>query len=87
VSYAPLELGSITFDFLMSEDVDGDDMDLFAAIKKIDREGHEVFFYGFGGTNANDVVARGWLRVSHRELDESRSTQFQLCTRINANLN
>jgi uncharacterized protein len=92
VSYAPLELGSITFDFLMSEDVtvvgnsrlrlwveavDGDDMDLFAAIKKIDREGHEVFFYGFGGTNANDVVARGWLRVSHRELDESRSTQFQ----------
>ncbi|MGY3149280.1 putative acyl esterase [Bradyrhizobium sp. USDA 3397] len=58
---------------LWVESIGSDDMDLFVGIKKIDTAGHEVYFYGFGGTNPNDVVARGWLRVSHRELDTRAS--------------
>ena len=32
---------------------------------------------GFSGYNfvSDDVVAKGWLRLSHRELDETRSTE------------
>ncbi len=53
-----------------------DDMDLFVAIEKIDRTGDIVRFPFF--TNHNDgPVASGWLRVSHRELDEKRSTPYQ----------
>lgn len=54
-----------------------DDLDLFVALQKIDADGDQVFFYGFGGTNPNDVVARGWLRASHRELDQNASTELQ----------
>lgn len=54
-----------------------DDVDLFVALKKLDRAKNEVFFYGFGGTNANDGIARGWLRASHRELDQTKSTALQ----------
>jgi putative CocE/NonD family hydrolase len=53
-----------------------DDMDLFVAIEKIDRTGDLVRFPFF--TNHNDgPVASGWLRVSHRELDEKKSTPYQ----------
>jgi predicted acyl esterase len=48
-------------------------LDLFAAIQKFDSDGHQVYFHGFGGTNPNDVVSRGWLRVSHRALDPQAS--------------
>ena len=59
-------------------EVDGaDDMDLFVGLKKFDANGDEVYFYGFGGTNPNDIVARGFLRASHRELDEAASTPWQ----------
>lgn len=58
---------------LWIEVMDGDDADLFACVQKIDREGNHVYFYGFGGTNPNDVVSRGWLRASHRELDNAAS--------------
>ena len=58
---------------LWVEILDGDDADLFAGIQKLDREGNQVYFYGFGGTNPNDLVSRGWLRVSHRELDSTVS--------------
>ena len=51
-------------------------MDLFVAIEKIDRTGDIVRFPFF--TNHNDgPVASGWLRVSHRELDEKKSTPYQ----------
>ena len=53
-----------------------DNMDLFVGIRKLDKEGEEVHFVGFGG-NPNDVVSRGWLRVSAREKDEQRSTPWQ----------
>ena len=49
------------------------DFDLFAAVKKLDSGGNEVYFSGYNG-NPFDVVAKGWLRVSHRETDESLST-------------
>ncbi len=53
-----------------------DDMDMFVAIQKIDRTGDLVPFQ-FYSTHEDGPVALGWLRVSHRELDESRSTSFQ----------
>jgi putative CocE/NonD family hydrolase len=80
--------GAASFDFRFETDTDvignsklklwveavgSDDMDLFVGIKKLDVADNEVFFYGFGGSNPNDIVARGWLRVSHRELDIAAS--------------
>jgi predicted acyl esterase len=52
------------------------DMDLFVALQKLDRNGREVgfVFYAF---YENGPVALGWLRASHRELDPQRSTAFQ----------
>lgn len=53
-----------------------DDMDLFVALEKIDRSGDMVQF-PFYATHDDGPVALGWLRVSHRELDEARSTAYQ----------
>jgi len=53
-----------------------DDMDLFVAIEKIDRAGYVVPFAFFGNHN-DGPVALGWLRVSHRELDEEKSEPYQ----------
>jgi predicted acyl esterase len=53
-----------------------DDMDLFVAIEKVDRAGYIVPFAFFGNHN-DGPVALGWLRVSHRELDEEKSTPYQ----------
>jgi predicted acyl esterase len=48
------------------------DMDLFVGVEKLDTMGQPVFFTGFSG-NRRDIVAKGWLRVSHRELDPDRT--------------
>lgn len=53
-----------------------DDMDLHVAVKKFDRHGNEVYFPDFQHCERG-VAASGWLRVSHRELDEARSTPWQ----------
>ena len=53
-----------------------DDMDLYVGLRKFDPNGEEVYFVGFGG-NPNDIVTRGWLRVSAREKDEKRSTPWR----------
>ncbi|HSW57074.1 MAG TPA: CocE/NonD family hydrolase [Dehalococcoidales bacterium] len=53
-----------------------DDMDLFVAVEKIDRAGYIVQFPYFGNHD-DGGVALGWLRVSHRELDEAKSSAFQ----------
>jgi putative CocE/NonD family hydrolase len=53
-----------------------DDMDLFVALKKYDRRGHEVQFPDLNHIE-NGLVAYGWLRASHRAVDESRSTPAQ----------
>ena len=55
---------------------EGDDADLFIGLKKFDAQGNEVFFLGESGNNPNDVVTRGWLRASHRELSDA-STDFR----------
>jgi predicted acyl esterase len=51
------------------------DADLFVALEKLDREGNKVGF-GFYAFFDNGPVALGWLRASHRALDEARSTHF-----------
>lgn len=53
----------------------GGDACLFVGIRKLSRGQHVVFegSYGFGC----DLVTRGWLRVSHRQLDAQRSTEWQ----------
>lgn len=53
-----------------------DDMDLFVGLRKFDRHGNELHFPDFNHTE-HGLVARGWLRVSHRERDEARSTPYQ----------
>jgi uncharacterized protein len=55
---------------------DASDMDLFVGIRKFDRRGRELHFPDFNHIE-HGLVARGWLRVSHRELDENRSTPYQ----------
>ena len=58
---------------LWVEAVGADDMDLFVAIQKLDPEGTLVTF-PFYAEHDDGNVALGWLRASHRELDEERST-------------
>jgi predicted acyl esterase len=53
-----------------------DDMDLFVAVKKFDAQGNEVQFRGMNGFGA-DMVAKGQMRVSLRELDPALSTPWQ----------
>jgi predicted acyl esterase len=48
-----------------------EDMDLFLTIRNIDGDGNEVLETGQQGTPV--PVAKGWLRVSHRELDPELS--------------
>jgi predicted acyl esterase len=52
---------------------EGDDLDVFVVLRKLDSSGSEVFFSGYNGYE-RDGVAKGWLRASHRELDPSLST-------------
>ena len=61
---------------LWVEAAGSDDLDLFVALEKINRSG-EVVRFPFFSSHEGGPVALGWLRVSHRELDESRSTPYQ----------
>jgi len=72
----PVELiGSMRLKLWVSTS-EGDDLDLFVVLRKLDSTGSEVFFSGFNGY-ARDGVAKGWLRASHRELDPSRCTPLR----------
>src|SRR5262249_16299825 len=51
---------------------EGTDLDVFVVVRKRDPAGAVVPFFGYNGY-VNDGVAKGWLRGSHRELDETRS--------------
>lgn len=53
-----------------------DDMDLFVAIQKFDAAGVYVGF-PFFSAQEDGPVALGWLRASHRALDEGKSTPWQ----------
>lgn len=55
---------------------EGNDLDLFAVLRKLDSNGNEVFFSGYNGYE-RDSFAKGWLRASHRELDPLRSTPLR----------
>jgi putative CocE/NonD family hydrolase len=55
---------------------EGDDLDLFVVLRKLDSSGREVFFSGYNGYE-RDGLAKGWLRASHRELDPTRSTPLR----------
>ena len=52
-----------------------DDMALFLAVNKLDRDGNSVHFNGSVGING-DMVTRGWCKVSRRELDLVESTEW-----------
>ena len=55
---------------------DHDDLDLFVAIQKVDRNGELVGFHYYASYDTGPV-ALGWLRASHRELDPVRSRPEQ----------
>jgi predicted acyl esterase len=55
---------------------EGDNMDLFVGVKKLDAQGEEVSFYAKTGYTLGHV-AMGWLRVSERDLDQDISTPWQ----------
>lgn len=48
------------------------DMDLFVAIQKVDRNSEVVGFHYYASYDSGPA-ALGWLRVSHRELDAAKS--------------
>src|SRR5262249_12041014 len=52
-----------------------EDMDLFLTIRNIDPDGNDVLETGQQGRPV--PVAKGWLRVSHRELDEELSLPYR----------
>ena len=83
--------GQAVFDFMFEQATDlvghmklrlfvateqGDDLDLFVAIQKLDLSGKLVPFTLYAQFE-DGPVALGWLRVSHREIDTDRSTEYQ----------
>jgi len=84
------EDGLATFDYRFASDAelvgniklsvdvstDGDDLDLFVALEKLDAQGNKVGFTHYA-VFEDGPVALGWLRVSRRELDPARSTEWQ----------
>ncbi len=52
-----------------------EDADLFLVLRLFDPEGTEVTF--MGSTDPNTPIANGWLRASHRALDEAKSTPWR----------
>jgi len=52
-----------------------DDMAIFVAVNKLDAQGRSVKFRGSVG-NPNDMVTRGFCRVSRREIDAAESTPY-----------
>jgi predicted acyl esterase len=55
---------------------DADDLDVFVAVQKLDRYGDLVGF-PFYAVFEDGPVALGWIRASHRELDQARSAPWQ----------
>jgi predicted acyl esterase len=51
------------------------DADLFLIVRVFDPQGKELTF--MGSTDPNTPIANGWLRVSHRALDPTKSTPYR----------
>ena len=54
---------------------DAYDMDLFATVRKFNADGHEVCF-DCDAAPGRAPVARGWMRLSKRQLDEKLSREW-----------
>ena len=52
-----------------------EDMDIMVTLRNIDPEGHEVFEMGQQGQPV--VLTKGWLRASHRKLDQEKSLPYR----------
>lgn len=55
------------------------DMDIYVSVRVIDEAGREVDFTGFStsGFGARPIpLMKGWLKASHRRIDEERSTGY-----------
>ncbi len=55
------------------------DMDIFIALRIYDEQGREVNYVGastMGMPTAHFPLAKGWLKVSHRKIDASRSNGY-----------
>jgi predicted acyl esterase len=65
--------GPVAASFWVSSSTE--DMDLFLTLRNIDADGNEVMETGQQGTPV--PVAKGWLRVSHRELDPELSLPYR----------
>ncbi|KAJ3546555.1 hypothetical protein NM208_g1947 [Fusarium decemcellulare] len=91
VDQAPSVTETIQFQYMFPQDTEltghsklrlwveargNDDMDLFAALDKIDRTGDKVPL-PWRSLRTDGPLVTGWLRVSHRELDENQSTPYQ----------
>jgi len=71
---ADLEVtGPLAASFWVSSSTE--DMDLFLTLRNFDADGNEVLETGQQGTPV--PVAKGWLRVSHRELDPELSLPYR----------
>lgn len=83
--------GRATFDFRFGETAElvghmklrlwmsapgGDDLDVFVAVQKLDRYGDLVGF-PYYAIFEDGPVALGWIRASHREVDDDRSVPWQ----------
>ena len=55
---------------------DAQDMDVFVAVQKLDAYG-DLIGFPFYAVFEDGPVALGWLRASHRELDQERSRPWQ----------
>jgi putative CocE/NonD family hydrolase len=65
--------GPVAASFWVSSSTE--DMDMFLTLRNIDADGNEVMETGQQGTPV--PVAKGWLRVSHRELDPELSLPYR----------
>jgi predicted acyl esterase len=83
--------GTARFEYVFSEDTEvtgnarlqvwmrtdeTDDLDVFVGIEKLDGDGTKVGFVA-QSMFSDGPVALGWLRASHREIDEALSTEGQ----------
>ncbi|KAH8755765.1 Alpha/Beta hydrolase protein [Diaporthe sp. PMI_573] len=88
VSRAPEATESLSFDYTVPQDTEltgysklklwveargADDMDIFVRLDKFDRSGNRVEF-PWRSNEPDGAIVQGWLRVSHRELDDAAST-------------
>lgn len=55
---------------------DSNDMDLFITVRKLDQKGNQVLFDNCH-VPGKWSMALGWLRLSHRELDQEKSTPWE----------